>query len=87
MACRASSLRPAYSPPASSGLPSFQSEMCVCMPLPLSWKIGLGMKVTVLPARLATLRVMYLNHIIWSPISSSGRNFMSISDCPAVPTS
>ena len=30
------------------------------MPLPLSWKIGLGMKVTVLPYWLATFFTMYL---------------------------
>ena len=30
------------------------------MPLPLSSKIGLGMKVTVLPCARATLRTMYL---------------------------
>src|SRR5690349_12744660 len=34
------------------------------MPLPLSVKIGLGMKVTVLPYWLATLRIMYLYNIM-----------------------
>src|SRR5215475_3089488 len=34
---------PAYPSPANSGLPFFHSDWWVCMPLPLSWKIGLGM--------------------------------------------
>ncbi len=62
-ACNAIRLRPAYSSPANSGSPSFHSEMCVCMPLPLSSKIGLGMNVTDLPWRLATFLMMYLNHM------------------------
>src|SRR5438552_15668656 len=43
------SLNPAYLLPAKSGFPLFQSEVCVCMPLPLSSKMGFGMNVTVLP--------------------------------------
>ena len=35
---------------ANSGVPSFQRDWCMCMPEPLSPKIGLGMKVTDLPA-------------------------------------
>ena len=41
-------------------LASFQSEMCVCMPLPLSPNSGLGMNVTVLSCFLATFLMMYL---------------------------
>ena len=37
--------------------------MCVCMPLPLSSKIGFGMNVTVLPCRFATFLQMYLYHM------------------------
>ncbi len=36
------------------------------MPLPLSWNSGLGMKVTVLPYWLATLRMMYLYSMVLS---------------------
>src|ERR1700722_4557071 len=46
---RASCDMPAYPSPANSGSPSFHRDWCVCMPLPLSPKIGLGMNVTVLP--------------------------------------
>ena len=45
------------------------------------------MNVAVLPCRLATLRMTYLNHMNWSAIWSSGLNFMSISHWPAVATS
>ena len=62
------SLRPAYLSPANSGLPPFHSDMCVCMPVPLSSKIGFGMNVTVLPWRCATFLQMYLYHINWSAI-------------------
>ena len=61
--------------------------MWVCMPEPLSSKIGFGMKVTVLPLRSATFLMMYLYHIIWSPIFDQRWNFMSISHWPAVATS
>src|SRR5881394_2768333 len=54
------SLKPAYPFPANSGLPSFQCEMWVCIPEPLSAKRGFGMKVTVLLCLRATLRMMYL---------------------------
>src|SRR5215472_15625239 len=57
---RAISDSPAYPSPANSGLPPFHSDWCVCMPLPLSRKMGLGMKVTVLPYWLATFLTMYL---------------------------
>src|SRR5215510_10342722 len=84
---RPRSLRPAYPSPANSGLPLFHNDVCVCMPLPLSSKIGLGMKVTVFPLRRATFLQMYLNHIIWSAICTSSANNIPISLCPAVPTS
>ena len=77
---RAMSDRPAY--PVSeknSGLPSFQSDWCVCMPEPLSWKMGFGMNVSVLPAAWAVRLRMYLNVISWSPIASSVLNFVPIS--------
>src|SRR6266478_9672366 len=54
------SLSPAYPFPANSGLPSFQREMWVCMPEPLSPNSGFGMNVAVLLCFLATLRMMYL---------------------------
>ena len=43
-----------------SGSPPFQSDWWVCMPEPLSWKIGLGMNVTVLPRLLPTFFTTYL---------------------------
>ena len=43
-----------------SGVPSFHSDWWVCIPEPLSPKIGFGMKVALLPAALATLRTTYL---------------------------
>ena len=58
-----------------------------CMPEPLSWKIGLGMKVAVLPCRRATFLMMYLYFIRLSAIFTSVSNRMSISHCPAVATS
>jgi hypothetical protein len=57
------------------------------MPEPLSWKRGLGMKVTVLPCALAVFLVTYLYHITRSAIFVSVSKRMSISDCPAVATS
>lgn len=36
------------------------------MPEPLSWKIGFGMNVTVLPAACATLLITYLNSMTLS---------------------
>ena len=45
------------------------------MPLPLSPKSGLGMKVTVLPYWLATLRMMYLYSIMLSALFTSVSNF------------
>src|SRR6266850_1629611 len=57
------SLRPAYPSPANSGFPPFHSDVWLCMPLPLSSKIGLGMNVTVLPLRFATFLQMYLYHM------------------------
>ena len=41
-------------------MPSFQSDWWVCMPEPLSPKIGFGMNVALFPAALATLRTTYL---------------------------
>ena len=52
--------KPGVTIPAKSGLPSFKSDMWVCIPLPLSPKSGLGMNVTVLLCFLATFRMMYL---------------------------
>src|SRR5579864_2927792 len=40
---------PAYPSPAKSGLPFAHKDWCVCIPEPLSPKIGFGMNVTVLP--------------------------------------
>src|SRR6267378_4194317 len=40
-AWRPISLKPAYPFPAKSGFPPFQRDVWVCMPLPLSSKIGL----------------------------------------------
>ena len=40
------------------------------MPEPLSPKIGLGMKVAVLPLRQASFLMMYLNFIMSSPAAS-----------------
>src|SRR5262249_43690192 len=51
---------PAYPSPAKSGLPSFHSDWCVCMPLPLSLNSGFGMNVTVLPYWFATFLTTYL---------------------------
>src|SRR5438093_9958357 len=62
-AWRPISLNPAYPLPANSGFPPFQRDVCVCMPLPLSSKIGLGMNVTVLPWRFATFLQTYLYHM------------------------
>src|SRR5580765_5491978 len=87
MANRARSLMPAYFSPANSGWLPFHSEKCVCIPEPLSSKIGLGINVAVFPCRRATFLTMYLYHIIWSPILTSSWNFMSISHWPAVATS
>ena len=44
------------------------------MPLPLSPNSGLGMKVTVLPYWLATLRMMYLYSIMLSADFTSVSN-------------
>ena len=58
---RASCESPAYPDlSAISGVPSFQRDWCVCMPEPLSPKIGFGMNVTVLPAARATFLTTYL---------------------------
>ena len=45
------------------------------MPLPLSANSGFGMKVTVLPYWLATLRTMYLNNIMLSALFTRVSNF------------
>ena len=87
MAYRPMSDRPAYPEPANRLLPPFHSDVCTCMPVPLSWKSGLGMNVAVLPYLRATFLTMYLYLKTLSAISTSGENFMSISHCPAVATS
>src|SRR5207244_7104372 len=79
IACIAISDKPAYPEPAYRFLPSFHNELWTCMPEPLSMKIGLGMKVAVLPYLLATFLMMYLYLRTLSAISTSGANFMSIS--------
>ena len=43
----------------------------MCIPEPLSWKIGLGMKVTVLPAAHAVFLTTYLYFITLSAVRSS----------------
>jgi hypothetical protein len=65
--------------PANSGFSPFQIDWWTCMPLPLSPYRGFGMKVATLPAFIAVLRTMYLNHISLSAIFTSESNFMSIS--------
>ena len=57
------------------------------MPEPLSSKIGLGMKVRLLPACQATPLRMYLNVNSWSAMRSSVLNFMPISPWPPLATS
>ena len=57
------------------------------MPEPLSWKIGFGIMVTVLPLRRPTFLTMYLYFSTWSAMAVKVVKRMSISDCPAVPTS
>src|SRR5687767_6834075 len=78
---------PAYLSPANSGLPPFHSDWWVCMPEPLSPKIGFGMNVTDLPYWLATLLVIHLYFIMLSADFSSVVNRRSISAWPAVATS
>ena len=53
-----SSLRPGVAVAGEERLLPFHSDVCVCMPLPLSSKIGFGMNVTVLPCRFATFLQM-----------------------------
>ncbi len=57
------------------------------MPDPLSPKSGFGMQVTVLPYFVATFLMTYLYNMTLSAMVTRLSNFMSISDCPAVPTS
>ncbi len=57
------------------------------MPLPLSPKIGFGMKVAVLPAAQAVFLTMYLYFIRLSAVVSSVSKRKLISAWPAVPTS
>ena len=52
--------------------PSFQMLWWTCMPEPLSPKMGLGMKVTVLPFRRATFLITYLNRMRLSAIYDQG---------------
>ncbi len=49
---------------------------------PLSWKIGFGMNVTVLPYCQATFLTMYLNSVTSSAVRSRVSNRMSISRLP-----
>ncbi len=77
---RARSDRPAY--PASSknsGSPPFQSDWWVCMPEPLSPKIGFGMNVRDFPCRQATFLRTYLNVMSLSAMPSSVSKRMPIS--------
>ena len=53
------------------------------MPEPLSWKIGLGMKVTVLPYFFAVFLVQYLYQSTLSAIFVRVSKRMSISVWPA----
>src|SRR5579862_8036794 len=78
---------PAYLSPANSGLFLAHSDWWVCMPEPLSEKIGLGMNVTVLPYWLATLLMIHLYFIMLSADLSSVWKRRSISAWPAVATS
>src|SRR5579862_7591211 len=78
---------PAYLSPEKSGLPLSHSDWWVCMPEPLSPKIGLGMKVTVLPYWLATLLHTYLYFSMLSADLTRVSKRWSISHCPAVATS
>src|SRR5204863_1238426 len=85
---RAMSLIPAYPTSSQNRFSSFFHRLwCVCMPEPLSWKIGLGMKVTVLPASRAVFLMTYLYFMTLSALLSSVSKRMSISAWPAVPTS
>ena len=59
----------------------------MCMPEPLSWNSGFGMNVTVLPACHAVFLTTYLYFMTLSAVFSSVSYRMSISACPAVPTS
>lgn len=68
-------------------LPPFQIDWWVCIPEPLSWKTGLGMKVTVLPCFLAVFLVTYLYQSTRSAIVSRVSNRMSISVWPPEATS
>src|SRR5260221_10656178 len=77
IALRAMSLMPAYFSPANSGWLPFHSEKCVCIPEPLSSKIGLGMNVAVLPWRRAAFFMEHLYHIIWSAILDKSMNIMA----------
>src|SRR5579862_1675881 len=81
---RANCERPAYLSPAKSGLFLAHIDWWVCMPDPLSPKMGLGMKVTVLPYWLATLLMIHLYFIM--PLADLSRVLKrkSISAWPAV---
>ena len=57
------------------------------MPEPLSWKIGLGMKVAVLPCFLAVFLAQYLYQSTLSAILVRVSKRMSTSVCPPVATS
>jgi len=57
------------------------------MPDPLSPKMGLGMKVAVLPHLWATFLTTCLYHMVRSAMVTSGPNTMDSSPWPAVATS
>src|SRR5579872_1312359 len=78
---------PAYPSPANRASPPLHKDWWVCMPLPLSPKMGFGMNVTVFPLRLATFLTMYLYSSILSAERTSESYFRSISVWPPVATS
>ena len=61
--------------------------MWQCIPEPLSPKRGFGIKVAVLPCRLAVFLTMYLNFIIESAIWLIVVYLIPISHWPPLPTS
>src|SRR5689334_18655594 len=65
----------------------FQRDWWTCMPLPLSPKRGLGMKVATMLWRLATFFTTYLYFNSLSAITVILSNTMSISAWPPVATS
>src|SRR3954463_4554302 len=76
-----------YTLPAKVFFPSFQIDMWLCMPLPLSKNIGLGMNVAVLPGWKQGFLTAYLYWWTRSPAVTAVPNLMPISHWPAVATS